>query len=117
MRTTRKLAGPRLAILASLSLLTAGCHDSSSGGGGSNVAQGHSNIVLRDQLGNPLTAASTLPFSPRQTCGECHDVDHIANGYHFQQGRTNATGDIQTADNFNGDGRDWLKSDGMYGKW
>ena len=116
MRTKRKLAVPLLASLAMIGLLTAGCHNSSSGSG-TNVSQGHSNIVLRDVLGNPLTAASTTPYSPRQTCGECHDIDAIANGYHFQQGRTDAHGAIQTADDFNGDGRDWLKSDGMYGKW
>ena len=80
-------------------------------------AMDHTNIVLRNAAGDPLTVASTEPYSPRQTCGACHNVDQIANGYHFQQGRTNAAGTIQTADNFFGDGREFLKSDGMYGKW
>lgn len=73
----------------------------------------HTNIVLRDAAGNPLTAASTEPYSPRQTCGACHDMDEIANGYHLQQGRTSAAGAVQTDDDFFGDGRDFLKSDGM----
>lgn len=26
------------------------------------------------------------PYSPRQTCGKCHDYDKITKGFHFQQG-------------------------------
>jgi len=77
----------------------------------------HDNIVLRDRWGNPLQVGDTEPYSPRATCGECHDVDSIANGYHFQQGRTDANGDIQMQTDFYGDGRYWLLSDGMFGKW
>jgi len=77
----------------------------------------HSNIVLRDVYGDPITLGSNHPYSPRRTCGACHDVDEMANGYHFQQGRTDETGAIQTRDDFFADGRTWLKSDGMYGKW
>ncbi len=33
---------------------------------------------------NPITGENTdQPFSPRKTCGACHDVDTIAKGYHF----------------------------------
>jgi hypothetical protein len=77
----------------------------------------HTNIVLKDHQGNALQLTSTEPYSPRETCGACHDVDEIANGYHFQQGRTDETGAVVMKDNFNNDGRDWLKSAGMYGKW
>jgi hypothetical protein len=77
----------------------------------------HTNIVLKDRLGNAIQLNSTEPYSPRQTCGTCHDVDEIANGYHFQQGRTDDNGIVPMKDDFNGDGRTWLKSDGMYGKW
>lgn len=90
-------------------------------GGGSSTPPGpamdHTNILLKDRFGNNITVASTEPYSPRKTCGACHDIDTIANGYHFQQGRTNAAGAIQMADDFFGDNRAWLKSDGMYGKW
>jgi len=34
------------------------------------------------------------PYSPKQTCGACHDYDKITRGYHFQQGR----GEQPTAD-------------------
>ncbi|MEW6073763.1 MAG: hypothetical protein AB1726_14355 [Planctomycetota bacterium] len=111
---THRLSPPLFAGLVGYSLLIAGC---TSGGGGDGEEDDHSNIVLLDRLGNPLLVASTEPYSPRQTCGPCHDVDAIANGYHFQQGRTDRFGDVQTTDDFFGDGRIWLKSDGMYGKW
>lgn len=120
MSTTCSPASRFLTTLSVLSLLAASCSDSNSSNsssGGANVAVDHSNIVLRDQLGTPLTSTSTVPYSPRKTCGACHDVDEIANGYHFQQGRTDHQGGIQVKDDFNADGRDWLKSDGMYGKW
>jgi len=119
MRLARALAAPSLAGLALVGLAFAGCGGGSSNdpGPGPGPAMDHTNIVLKDRLGNPLTATSTEPYSPRQTCGTCHDVDAIANGYHFQQGRTDAVGSIQTQDDFFGDGRTWLKSDGMYGKW
>ena len=77
----------------------------------------HTNIVLRDYYGAAIQAGSTMPYSPRETCGACHDIDEISNGYHAQQGRTDEHGDIQTKDDFFEDGRTWLKSDGMYGKW
>ena len=77
----------------------------------------HRRIVLRDRLGQAITAESTEPYSPRATCGRCHNVDKIANGYHFQQGRTDTNGRIVMKDDFFADGRQWLKSAGMYGKW
>jgi hypothetical protein len=77
----------------------------------------HTNIILRDSAGDAILAGSTVPYSPRQTCGRCHDVDAIANGYHFQQGRTDDTGAVVMKDDYFDDGRDWLKSAGMYGKW
>ena len=73
--------------------------------------------MLRDQLGNEIHVGSSVPYSPRQTCGACHKVDEIANGYHFQQGRTDQTGAIIVGDDYFGDGRDYVRSPGMYGKW
>ena len=33
---------------------------------------------------NPITGENAdQPYSTRQTCGTCHDVDKISNGYHF----------------------------------
>ncbi len=77
----------------------------------------HADIVLRDRWGDPLQLGSTEPYSPRQTCGECHDVDVIAQGYHFQLGRTDAAGNVQTGVDFFGNGQPWHLSPGMFGKW
>ncbi|MHC4956420.1 MAG: hypothetical protein ACYTGZ_21470 [Planctomycetota bacterium] len=77
----------------------------------------HTNIVLKDREGFAIEVGSTVPYSPRETCGACHDIDEISNGYHTQQGRTDEHGNVHAKDNFFNDGRTWLKSDGMYGKW
>lgn len=77
----------------------------------------HLNVVLLDRTGQPLAPGSTEPYSPRQTCGGCHDVDKFANGYHFQQGRTDENGTIIVAEDYFGDGRSYIQSPGMYGKW
>ena len=84
---------------------------------GGNLAAFHPDIVMRDRLGNALAPDSAEPYSPRKTCGACHDVDHIANGYHFQQGRTDTRGNIVTEADYFEDGRFFIQSAGMYGKW
>lgn len=114
MKTQALRASIGATALASCLGLIAGCTDGSSGGGG---GKGHPNVVLRDVLGNPIQEGAQTPYSPRQTCGQCHDIDQIANGYHFQQGRTDATGQIVTRDDYFGDGRTFIRSAGMYGKW
>ncbi len=43
-------------------------------------------IYLRDENGHIITPKSTVPYSPRQTCGRCHDYEKIVKGYHFTQG-------------------------------
>jgi hypothetical protein len=46
---------------------------------------------LRDVRGaiiDPLKGENaSVPYSPKQTCGACHDYDKITEGFHFQQGR------------------------------
>jgi hypothetical protein len=88
-------------------------------------------VPLKDAAGNNITATSTLPYSVSQSCGTCHDLNAISQGYHFQQGRTNLTGAVQVSDSFlgallgydasgnatRGTGAWWKLSDGMYGKW
>lgn len=45
---------------------------------------------LRDEEGNvidPINGINTdKPYSPKQTCGKCHDYGKITQGFHFQQG-------------------------------
>jgi len=37
---------------------------------------------------DPVAGVNTdAPYSPRKTCGACHDYDLITQGYHFQQGK------------------------------
>jgi hypothetical protein len=76
----------------------------------------HEKIILKSFDGNPLTFESKVPYSPRKTCGGCHDYDRITNAYHFQQGRTDGSGKIIIGDTF--DPRyPWNLSPGMYGKY
>lgn len=69
----------------------------------------HSKIVIKDLEGKPITLESNVPYSPKKTCGACHDYDQITNGYHFQQGRTDGSGKIVMNDGIQ-------LSSGMYGK-
>ena len=75
----------------------------------------HNKIVLRGIDGNPLTLESKAPYSPKKTCGTCHDYARITNGYHFQQGRTDGEGKI-VIDDFFDPKYPWNLSSGMYGK-
>ena len=75
----------------------------------------HEKIVLRGYDGSPLTTDSKNPYSPKRTCGTCHDYDRITNGYHFQQGRTDGTGKIAISETFDPK-YPWNLSSGMYGK-
>lgn len=73
-------------------------------------------ILLKDRLGNSIPVGSTTAYSPEKTCGTCHDVEVITEGYHFQQGKGFSNSDIRVADTYN-PSKPWLLSDGMYGKW
>jgi hypothetical protein len=53
---------------------------------------------LRDEEGNVINPAAEenadKPYSPKQTCGQCHEYEKITKGYHFTQG----AGEEPTAD-------------------
>ncbi len=93
-------------LLFSLLYPTSACSQSSS----------HEKMTLRDFDGNPLTFESKAPYSPKKTCGECHDYNQITNGYHFQQGRTDGSGKIVISDTFDSQ-QPWNLSSGMYGRY
>ena len=82
----------------------------------SSQASSHQKIVLRGFDGTPLTLESKIPYSPRRTCGACHDYNHITKGYHFQQGRTDGAGKIIVSDAYDPK-YPWNLSSGMYGKY
>jgi hypothetical protein len=76
----------------------------------------HEKIVLKGFDGSALTINSKIPFSPKKTCGTCHDYNWITNGYHFQQGRTDGARKVVINDTY--DRRySWNLSSGMYGKY
>ena len=76
--------------------------------------QTHEPFQLKTEDGktiNPLTGENAdQPYSPRQTCGGCHNYDQITKGYHFQQGWD------RVKDDFNKK-KPWVLSDGMMGKF
>ncbi len=79
-------------------------------------ASEHPEFVLLDYEGNEVALRGTVPYSPRNTCGECHDYDEITMAYHFQQGRTDSRGNLLVKDDMD-PRKPWLISRGMYGKW
>lgn len=68
---------------------------------------------LRDEQGNVIDPVkginATAAYSPRQTCGACHDYDKITQGFHFTQGK-GETPPRQYADRYQ-----WITSPGNYG--
>jgi hypothetical protein len=79
------------------------------------AAGAHDPIVLRGLNGQPVNlAVSVAPYSPKQTCGACHDYETVTRGYHFDQGKMALRDDYAA-------GRDntppYVLSDGMFGKW
>jgi len=76
----------------------------------------HAKIITKGFDGSPLTLESRTPYSPKKTCGSCHNYDQITNGYHFQQGRTDGTGKIVMSDTFDPK-YPWSLSSGMYGRY
>ena len=49
-------------------------------------------LALNDEFGDAIVpgASDALPMSTRKTCGQCHDYDVIASGWHFNMSSTNA---------------------------
>ena len=76
----------------------------------------HEKIVLKGYDGSTLTIDSKTPYSPKKTCGSCHNYEMITRGYHFQQGRTDGEGKIVIRDTFDPK-YPWNLSSGMFGKY
>ncbi len=86
--------------------------------GAFQLARGHAPFPLRDTFGNVLHVDSTVPYSGQQTCGAsaCHDIARITNGIKFQEGRTDVDGNIIMREDYDGDGRWWIRGAGRYGR-
>ncbi|MGQ9579598.1 MAG: hypothetical protein ACUVT8_01480 [Armatimonadota bacterium] len=72
----------------------------------------HPAVVLRDYSGNAIDPSSpnASPYSPRQTCGSCHDYEMISRSYHVQFGADQISDDYGSKI-----GRPWISSRGMFG--
>jgi len=81
----------------------------------SSQTPSHEKIILRGFDGAPLTLESNAPYSPKKTCGACHDYNLITKGYHFQQGRTDVTGKTVLSDTYDPK-YPWNLSAGLFGK-
>jgi hypothetical protein len=70
-------------------------------------------FYLYDEDGNIIDPVKGLnadkPYSPKQTCGKCHDYDKITEGYHFQQGKD------ETASGALAERYQWVSHPGNYG--
>lgn len=70
-------------------------------------------FYLYDEEGDLIDPVNGInahkPYSPKQTCGKCHDYKKITEGFHFQQGK-----DEQAAGVF-ADRYQWVSTPGNYG--
>jgi hypothetical protein len=68
---------------------------------------------LRDEQGNVIDPVRGInagaPYSPKQTCGACHDYSKITEGFHFTQGKGEAM-PADFASRYN-----WASAPGNYG--
>ena len=73
-------------------------------------------FYLRDEEGriiDPVHGKNAHePYSPKKTCGACHDYKLITSAYHFQQGRGEKVPEWMVKR------YPWVKSPGQYGgRW
>ena len=70
-------------------------------------------FYLVDERGDTIDPVKNIntdrPYSPKQTCGKCHDYNKTTEGFHFQQGRGEKP-DPLTAERCL-----WVTSPGNYG--
>lgn len=70
-------------------------------------------FFLRDEAGQVIDPVHGVnadrPYSPKQTCGACHDYARITRGFHFQQGRDEKLNPTLAA------AYPWMYSPGQYG--
>lgn len=76
------------------------------------LAWAHQEVWLKNEQGDRITSIinSVDPYSPKRTCGGCHDYSAITSGYHFQQGF-----DVMK-DRYDAR-KPWILSPGMFGNW
>jgi hypothetical protein len=72
----------------------------------------HPDIWLRNEQGDRIAPSENRvdPYSPRKSCGACHNYDVITSGYHFQQG-------FDEMSDRHDPQKPWILSPGMFGNW
>ncbi|RKZ43271.1 MAG: hypothetical protein DRQ58_12765 [Gammaproteobacteria bacterium] len=113
--------------------------------GFTSVAMGGGYVTLRDRIGNAVfdmldhddtiemangaLYAAGPAYSPKKTCGECHDYEAISRSYHIMQGALPGedgmgTSDTWSSDNSHGTSYKYLAnayghlvSGGQFGAW
>ncbi len=82
--------------------------------------QGNNVIEMAKKQGKTLVLNGATyylgaPYSPKQTCGACHDYDAITRAYHFQIGATDMGDDWgERHPEFH---YQYLRSSGQFGFW
>jgi hypothetical protein len=70
-------------------------------------------FYLLTETGDTINPVSGLnadkPYSPKQTCGKCHDYEKITQAYHFQQGKDESPDSLLTSR------AAWVSHPGNYG--
>jgi len=108
-----------------------------------SMALAHPAVILYDEDGNKIidqlqddgavAAGDSLykvgpAYSPKQTCGKCHDYDSITKAYHFREGTTpgpnGGVSDTWVSENAENNAQKYLTnayghllSPGQYGAW
>ncbi len=72
----------------------------------------HPDVWLRNEQGDRITPSLNRvdPYSPKKSCGACHNYDVITSGYHFQQG-------FDEMSDRHDPRKPWILSPGMFGNW
>lgn len=76
------------------------------------LSREHRPIWLFNEQGDRITPTQNAidPYSPKKTCGACHDYGAVTKGYHFQQGFDEMTAGYDPR-------RPWILSPGMFGRY
>jgi hypothetical protein len=83
-------------------------------------------IMMKDNQGNDVQYAAGPAYSPKGTCGRCHDYDSVTQAYHFMQGAEvgKSPSDHWVEENMHGTAYKYLANayahllgPGQYGAW
>ncbi|SHI76965.1 hypothetical protein SAMN02745165_00813 [Malonomonas rubra DSM 5091] len=86
----------------------------------------HPPVTLKDVGNQPIAVGSDAAYSPKQTCGGCHDYDSIEqHSYHALLGSNELKGwmayNPNSPDKYKAGvaakGKSWVQTPGHVGKW